>query len=179
MRHSVSAEPEGRHAARLPSPRAQELCQRRCRGTDELLIAGLVHPTNSLSAKGVAGPVCRGCSITDTRAAKGDGGHCVLLGPPGPRAPQDSRVRQCDALIRPPPPLFSDRPWWSGSTSARRTQPATHTRARDDSIAYLSLMHEDGSARSQRHCLPTDSGLGGRCPLVTRSDSAPCTRTVP
>jgi len=31
--------------------------------------------------------------------------------------------------------------------SAVRTQPATPTRARDDSIAYLSLMLEDGSAR--------------------------------
>src|SRR5437867_1523549 len=46
---------------------------------------------------------------------------------------------------------------------AVRRQPATHTRARDHSIGYLPLMHEDRSARSQRHCLPIGRGLVDLC----------------
>jgi len=59
-------------------------------------------------------------------------------------------------------------PWWRrwGRWTPPRTEPATLTRARDDSIAYLLLMHEDRAARSQRRCLPTGSGFSVRCSVV-------------
>src|SRR2546422_5646396 len=77
---------------------------RRLGGREDLLIAGLMHLTNSLSAKGVAGPVCRGCSIrrrTQRRGPRRNIAYCSASS--GPRAPRASRVRRRDASIRTPP----------------------------------------------------------------------------
>src|SRR2546428_7089967 len=44
---------------------------RRLGGREDLLIAGLMHLTNSLSAKGVAGPGCRGGFVRESNPPRG------------------------------------------------------------------------------------------------------------